>query len=241
MTSVLVWDERHERLIPGATRGFRPEVVAQMSHAPGDGITGRVALSGEPIAVEDAPNDPRVAHRITDAEGIRSLLHVPIKVNDEVFGVFGVNYRQPRALAGDEERVLLALAHRAALAIENARLYSESEQRLHELEALYRADETLHGSLRLDDVLQALADVATDVLHADKTSVHMWDENTAPGGGGISRLQPETISQPLAPGEDLIIGEQWDSEVFTISDAANDPRFGSARMRDIVRREAIRR
>ena len=71
MTSVLVWDERHEQLIPGATRGFRPEVVAQMSHAPGEGITTRVALSGEPIAVEDAPNDPRVAHRITDAEGIQ--------------------------------------------------------------------------------------------------------------------------------------------------------------------------
>ena len=92
MTSVLVWDERHEHLIPGATRGFRPEVVAQMSHAPGEGITTRVALSGEPIAVEDAPNDPRVAHRITEAEGINSLLHVPIKVNGEVFGVFGVNY-----------------------------------------------------------------------------------------------------------------------------------------------------
>ena len=38
MTSVLVWDERHERLVPGATRGFRPEVVAQMTHAPGEGM-----------------------------------------------------------------------------------------------------------------------------------------------------------------------------------------------------------
>src|SRR5262249_3304520 len=156
MTSVLVWDERHERLIPGATRGFRPEIVAQMSHAPGEGVTTRVALSGEPIAVEDAFNDPRVAHRITDAEGIRSLLHVPIKVNGQVFGVFGVNYREQRRLAGEEERVLLALAHRAALAIENARLFAESQQRLHELEALYRADETLHSSLLLDDVLRAL-------------------------------------------------------------------------------------
>ena len=120
-----------------------------------------MALTGEPVAVEDAATDPRVAHRITDEEGIRSLLHVPIKVNGEVFGVFGVNYRQPRTLAGDEERVLLALAHRAAVAIENARVFAESQQRLHELEALYRADETLHGSLRLTDVLQSLADVAT--------------------------------------------------------------------------------
>src|SRR5207302_8122116 len=156
MTSVLVWDERHEKLIPGATRGFMPETVAQMAHAPGEGITTRVALSGDPIAVQDVANDPRVAHRITDVEGIRSLLHVPIKVNGEVFGVFGVNYRQQRPLAGAEERVLLALAHRAAVAIENARLYAESEQRRHDLEALYRTDEVPHCSVRLGDVLEAV-------------------------------------------------------------------------------------
>ncbi len=127
-TSVLVWDERHERLVPGATRGFSPESLAQMSHAPGEvGVTIRVALSNEPIGVEDASTDPRVARRITDPEGIRSLLHVPIKVAGEVFGVFGVNYCQPRSFTGDEERVLLALAQRAALAIENARLYQQTQ------------------------------------------------------------------------------------------------------------------
>ncbi|MDQ3811599.1 MAG: GAF domain-containing protein, partial [Chloroflexota bacterium] len=176
MTSVLVWDELHERLVPGATRGFRPEVVAAMAHRPGEGVTTIVAMTGQPIAVEDATTDPRVAHRITDVEGIRSLLHVPIKVNGEVFGVFGVNYRQARRLAGEEERVLLALAHRAAVAIENAQLFAESQQRLHELEALYLADEALHQSLRLNHVLQALTDVARAVLSAEKTSVHVWDE-----------------------------------------------------------------
>src|SRR5262249_45719306 len=108
MSSVLIWDDRHENLIPGATRGFRPDSVAQMSHPPGEGVTTRVALTGKPIAVEEAMSDPRVAHRITDEEGIRSLLHVPIRVNDEVFGVFGVNYREARQFSGAEERLLLA-------------------------------------------------------------------------------------------------------------------------------------
>src|SRR4029077_17114741 len=116
-------DEHHTRLVPGATRGFRPERVAKMSHAPGEGITGLVALTGHPISVADPMHDPRVVHRITDPEAIESLLHVPIKVNGEVFGVFGVNYRKARKLTGDEQRVLLALAHRAAVAIENAQLY----------------------------------------------------------------------------------------------------------------------
>ena len=61
------------------------------------------------------------------------------------------------------------------MAIETARLFAESEQRSRDLEALYRADETLHRSLRLDDVLQALATWPSDILRADKTSVLVWD------------------------------------------------------------------
>ncbi|HEV7663432.1 MAG TPA: GAF domain-containing sensor histidine kinase [Chloroflexota bacterium] len=239
MTSVLVWDEAHQHLIPGATRGFSAESVAQMSHMPAEGIITRVALTGEPISVEDVPNDPRVAHQITGPEGIRSLLHVPIKVNGEVFGVFGINYRQPRSLAGEEERILLALAHRAAVAIENARLYAESERQRHELEALYRADEALHRSLRLDDVLHALAEVAHDVLHADKTSVHIWDtERKHLVVAAAHGYSAETIAQPLIPGEDTVVTDVVTSSVFTVE--ANDLSLSSERTREIVRREGIR-
>ena len=241
MCSVLVWDERHEKLVPGATRGFRPETVAQMSHAPGEGITSRVAMTGEPIAVEDAMNDPRVAHRITDAEGIRSLLHVPIRVNGEVFGVFGVNYRQSRELAGAEERVLLALAHRAAVAIENARLYAESEQRWRELEALYRADETLHRSLRLSDVLRSLVDVASDVLRADRTSVHIWDPQRQQLAIAASNgYSPESIAAPLKSPEDFAAEDLMGWNVAVVGDAANDSLLASPRLREVVEREGIR-
>src|SRR6266700_1615025 len=98
-----------------------------MSHALGEGITGRVALTGRPISVQDARSDPRVVHAITDPEGIYSLLHVPIQVDGEIFGVFGVNYCHPRTFTGAEERLLLALAQRAAVAIANARQYQQAQ------------------------------------------------------------------------------------------------------------------
>ena len=240
-SSVLVWDDRHERLVPGATRGFRPENVAQMSHAPGEGITGRVAQSGRPISVQDALNDPRVAHHITDPEAIRSLLHVPIMVSGEVFGVFGVNYRTPRILSGEEERVLLALAHRAAVAIEHARLYDESERRLQELEALYRADETLHRSLRLDEVLRSLAEVAQEVLSADKTTVNIWDaERQELASAAAIGYSPESIETPLVAGVDLPLDNVLSAEIFVVADTATNPSFASPRMREISEREGIR-
>ncbi|MBV9577057.1 MAG: GAF domain-containing sensor histidine kinase [Chloroflexi bacterium] len=238
--SVLVWDERHERLVPGATRGFREENVVQMSHAPGEGITGRVAEARRPISVEDATNDSRVAHRITDPESIRSLLHVPIIVSGEVFGVFGVNYLAPRKFSGEEERVLLALAHRAAVAIEHARLYHESERRLQELEALYRADETLHRSLRLDEVLRSLAEVAHEVMSADKTIVSIWDaERQELVCGAAIGFSAETTEVPLVAGVDLPLHNVLSAEVFVVADAPTNPSFASPRMRAIVERERM--
>jgi hypothetical protein len=65
-TSVLVWDEQHTKLVPGATRGFRPETVAQMSHAPGQGVTtigAQLELTSQPgggtrVAVHWQPSYP---------------------------------------------------------------------------------------------------------------------------------------------------------------------------------------
>jgi nitrate/nitrite-specific signal transduction histidine kinase len=46
--TVLVWDSAHERLVPGAARGFLDETLQQMRHGLGEGITGGVArLSGD--------------------------------------------------------------------------------------------------------------------------------------------------------------------------------------------------
>jgi len=126
--SILAWDSARDRLVVKAARGFAAETVAQMTFQVGEGVAGHVAVSGEPIVVEDTHEDTRVARRITDPEGIRSLMHVPIKVSGQVFGVFNVNYTRPRAFDDNDVRLFTALAQRAALAIENAQLYAQAQE-----------------------------------------------------------------------------------------------------------------
>jgi GAF domain-containing protein len=179
-TSVLVWDEQHTRLIPGATYGFQPESVAQMSHPPGVGVTSLVAMTGQPIVVPDAMTDPRVAHRITDPENIRSLMHVPITVGGEVFGVFGVNYCEPHQFTPSELRLLQGLAQRAAVAIQNARLYGEAQQRLAEIERRREVAEALRDLLAvvnsgrsLDAILDHVVAQASRLLGSDASAIYL--------------------------------------------------------------------
>jgi hypothetical protein len=54
-----------------------------------------------------------------------------------------------------------------AYAVDNARMYTQAERRPGDLERLCRADEMLYRSLRTEEVLQALVQIATDVLEAE--------------------------------------------------------------------------
>ncbi len=181
-SSVMVWDVQRERLVVRAARGFSPETMAQMSFALGEGVVGRVAATGEPIIVEDVYTDPRVARRITDPEDIRSFMHVPIEIGGEVFGVFNVDYAQPRALGAEEQRLFIGLAQRAALAIENARLYEQAQQAA-VLEERQRLARDLH-----DAVTQTLfsASLIAEVLP------RLWERNPEEGPRRLEELRQLT-------------------------------------------------
>ena len=151
-SAVFAWDEQRERLVVRVARGFGPEGMAGLSLAQGEGTVGCVAASGEPAIVEDSfngflrANECAGALQIVDAEQIRSFMYIPIKVGSEVFGVFNVSFIKPHAFGEEEQRLFLSLAQRAALAIENAQLY-EQTQELAVVEERNRLARDLHDAV----------------------------------------------------------------------------------------------
>ena len=128
-TSVMVWDELQGRLVARASHGFSGQALQRMAdYRPGEGIAGKVFQSGEPLAIEDVSQAAPPANQIAAAEGIRSVLSLPIRIGDEIYGVFGLNYLQPRRFNQDDRRFFTALAQRAAMAIRNARQFEQAEE-----------------------------------------------------------------------------------------------------------------
>jgi K+-sensing histidine kinase KdpD len=130
-------DREKTRLTLAATNGLDRSQVGAVSLAWGEGITGRVAASREPIAVEDVTKDSRFAWvRGFDIEGLAGMLSVPLVWHDEVVGVLNVQTRAVRRFEPDEVDLLQTIAALLAGIVEKGRLTAEVEARLAQLTAL---------------------------------------------------------------------------------------------------------
>jgi signal transduction protein with GAF and PtsI domain len=93
----------------------------------GKGIVGQVVDTGKPIYIRDVRTDPAyLGTALATAEGLVSLLSVPLAVRDRVIGVMNCYTSEARAFTSEQHALLTTLANQTALAIENARLVTNT-------------------------------------------------------------------------------------------------------------------
>jgi two-component system NtrC family sensor kinase len=103
---------------------------------PGEGIAGYVVQKGEPVLTLDAQNDQRFYSRIDEAIGFvtRSILCVPLRVKDRIIGAIEVINKLDGQFDRNDLWLLNYMAGSVAIALENARLYTELSDFARELE-----------------------------------------------------------------------------------------------------------
>ncbi|MBM3888771.1 MAG: GAF domain-containing protein, partial [Verrucomicrobia bacterium] len=144
------------------------ERVAEVKLCPGEGITGWVARSGQPLRVGDVTRDRRyVALR----EGVRSELAVPLEFEGQVQGVLNVDSDRPDAFSADDQELLTALAAQAARVLHNAWLIRQLRQRAAQLETLITIGQDILSPLTLDEVLQRVVREARRLMNARLSSL----------------------------------------------------------------------
>ncbi|MCG6931763.1 MAG: GAF domain-containing protein [Desulfofustis sp.] len=108
------------------------------------------ALQGEPVAVYDAVSDPRIHdHDAIRAEGIQSLLAVPIRNKLEIIGVLRLLSRQPRTFSPAEINFVVTAAEEGGNAIQKARTYRQITLLFNQIEENERFLQTIMDSLWL--------------------------------------------------------------------------------------------
>ncbi|MFW6125987.1 MAG: GAF domain-containing protein [Chloroflexota bacterium] len=121
---ILLLDEATDMLYYRVYRGVSPRYAEEVRMAMGEGIAGRVAQTGEPILLEDISTDPRaVRPDLLQADGVRGMVSIPLKVRDRVVGVMNVASNVPGRFGSDDASLLNSIGDYLGAKVEQARLY----------------------------------------------------------------------------------------------------------------------
>lgn len=112
----------------------------------GQGVAWEAAKAGQPILVENYPAH-RLARPSLVAVGVKQMLAVPMMKGTECIGVLQLTINQTEQhISHRDFAALQVIANQAAIAVENARLFDETQQRATEINALYRASAALFNT-----------------------------------------------------------------------------------------------
>jgi signal transduction histidine kinase len=110
--------------------GIDDELAARIGHLPrGLGVLGALIEDPRPVRREHLADDPRSAGFPAEHPPMDSFVGVPIRVRDEVYGNLYLTEHPTGAFSAEDEELLMSLAAAAGVAIDNARLFGESERR----------------------------------------------------------------------------------------------------------------
>ena len=142
--AIYEYDEQSEEFLLRATDHMEEELITALRANPprlGDGVVGRAAISREPIEIpnisEERAYTPRM-RELLERFGFRASLAVPLLREDRIIGALVVRRKSTGDFRPEVIELLKTFATQSVLAIQNARLFREIEEKSRQIEAANR-------------------------------------------------------------------------------------------------------
>ncbi|HEY4690421.1 MAG TPA: GAF domain-containing protein, partial [Anaerolineae bacterium] len=161
------------------------------------GLSGHVIATGRPVRIDDLETGAGIdVVHFGDPVHVRSVIAVPMRQGDKVFGMLSTQSYRPHAFTDGDVQMLDLLANQATTAIVNAQLFAAERQRRQELEAIYQASLGVVASLDVRQVLGAIVRSATRLVPLLDAHIFLYDGETLTFGAAGS--QAGAMSEPFA-------------------------------------------
>jgi GAF domain-containing protein len=130
-----------------------------------------------PDVVSAVVNGQIVANRANEAEKKRGTLAVPVKLREEVIGVLHIESdNSSHEWNEDEISLVQAVAERAAIAMENARLFQDARRRASKEQLISEASARIGSALNLENILQTTAEELERVLGGSEVLIQFQNK-----------------------------------------------------------------
>jgi len=219
--SLLLVDQGTGELYLRAARGLGEKFARGFRLRVEDSIAGQVVKTGQPILHHTQDEEML---KVKTGYLVKSLVNVPLKAKDTVIGVLGVdNKASSKPFTDNDVYLLSALADYAAIAIENAWLYKDIEDKAAQLDTLLKIAQSTTSQLDLELVLQMIVDSAVTKLGADVATLYLYnpirDEFPSPVTAG-QIYHPEEM---IPPTKDSVVYRMLRQEgLYLAHDAPHD-------------------
>ncbi len=222
--AILLLHEKIQELRIRFQVGYSQEVAERTRVKVGEGVTGLAALRREAVLVGDVLQDPRY---ISGAANVRSELAVPLIVKNRLIGVLNLESRQPNYFTEEHKRLLVLIASRMAVGIENARLYTRSTRQARTLVLLNGIARELTSILNLDELLKRIAELLTRLIDYQMFSILLLDSSGLKLQHRFSQRFGENIQlkHDIALGKGVVGYAAQHKEAVLVPDVTKDSRY----------------
>ena len=172
---------------------------------PGEGTQSEVIRTRQPLVVENlaATLRTKVVVGTTEPE-TQSALYVPLLAKGQILGVFQVQSYRAKRFGQTDAELLSIMGNTAAIAMQNARLFEETQRRVQRLDALHSIDRTIATNFNLELILRAVLEQAMAQLGVHAACILLFNAPSRmlmfEAGCGFRREPGRRAALPLADG-----------------------------------------
>lgn len=222
--AVLLLNERTNDLYIRFAAGYPRDVVDRTRIPLGQGVTGRVAQTRQPILVNDANLEDSF---IEGAPGVRSELAVPLISRNRVIGVMDVGACEPNYFTEEHKQLLTLIASRIAVGVENARLYTRVSKQATSLTLLHEISRDLTSILNLDQLFGRIGEQLKRLMEYQIFSILLMDRTGTKLEHRFSLRFNEKIQikHDIPCGKGLVGYAAQHKVPVLVPDVSRDPRY----------------
>lgn len=170
--SIIVMDDNGRAVDSAIVYGnqLREGTTLQLRDTMERGLAGWVARKRQAVLVPDTSKDERWLRREDDAldrSGAKSAICAPLLVREKIVGVLTVVHPVPHFFDTEHLELMQAIADQAAIAVLNARLFSESQRQARVMTVLAEGAASLTMSVRMEDIFQAVLNQVRQALQVE--------------------------------------------------------------------------
>jgi sigma-B regulation protein RsbU (phosphoserine phosphatase) len=221
--AIFLLNERTHELRMRFQIGHTPQ-VERMRIPVGKGVAGQVALTRQPILLNDVS---KADYYVSANPEVRSELAVPLIAKNRLIGVLDIESEQPDFFRDEHLNVLTMTASRIAQSIENARLYARVSRQAQTLEVLNEIAVELASILDLNPLLEKVGQLLRRLIDYQMFAVMLLDEK---GDTLITRYawrfgyaHAPTRRIPISSGLVGAAVREW--RLLNVPDVSKDPRY----------------